>query len=242
MTKSMNKALFAAATLVLLAGCATRPEEIGRAPDLSPVAANLGVQNNPQYSGYPVRPSKASYSLWDQRSTNFFKDPRAAEPGDVLTVIISINDRANMDNKTDRERVSKGLYGGGASFDTSSLSGAGAGGTMDASVNTRSNSSSKGKGTIERSEDIRLQVAAIVNDTLPNGNMIIRGSQEVRVNNELRVLNVVGVVRPRDISGNNTISYDKIAEARISYGGRGRLSEIQQPPYGQQILDQISPF
>ncbi len=242
MKNSMNKATLAAAALVLLAGCATKPEEIGRAPDLSPVAANLGMQNNPQFNGYPARPSKASYSLWDQRSTNFFKDPRAATPGDVLTVIISINDRANLDNKTDRERVSKGIYGAGGSFATSSSTGAGAGGDMDASVNTHSDSKSKGKGTIERSEDIRLQVAAIVTDTLPNGNMIIRGSQEVRVNNELRVLNVAGVVRPRDISGNNTISYDKIAEARISYGGRGRLSEIQQPPYGQQILDQVSPF
>ncbi len=81
MTRSMNKAILATAMLALLAGCATKPEEIGRAPDLSPVAANLGMNNNPQYSGYPVRPSKASYSLWDQRSTNFFKDPRAAEPG-----------------------------------------------------------------------------------------------------------------------------------------------------------------
>jgi flagellar L-ring protein precursor FlgH len=157
-------------------------------------------------------------------------------------VIISINDRANLDNKTDRERVSKGIYGAGGSFKTSSSTGAGAGGDMDGSINTHSDTSAKGKGTIKRSEDISLQVAAIVTDTLPNGNMIIRGSQEVRVNNELRVLNVTGVVRPRDISGSNTISYDKIAEARISYGGRGRLSEVQQPPYGQQILDQVSPF
>ncbi|MDH7786845.1 flagellar L-ring protein precursor FlgH [Ochrobactrum sp. 19YEA23] len=242
MTGNMNKTIFAATVLALLAGCAMKPEEIGRAPDLSPVAANLGMQNNPQYNGYPSRPAKPDYSLWNQRSTNFFKDPRAAEPGDVLTVIISINDRANLDNKTDRERVSKGIYGAGGSFKTSSSTGAGAGGDMDGSINTHSDSSAKGKGTIKRSEDISLQVAAIVTDTLPNGNMIIRGSQEVRVNNELRVLNVTGVVRPRDISGSNTISYDKIAEARISYGGRGRLSEVQQPPYGQQILDQVSPF
>ncbi|EEX88453.1 flagellar basal body L-ring protein FlgH, partial [Brucella ceti] len=121
MKNSMNKAILAVAMVLLLAGCATKPEEIGRAPDLSPVAAHLGMQNNPQFNGYPARPGKASYSLWDQRSTNFFKDPRAATPGDVLTVIISINDRANLDNKTDRERVSKGIYGGGGSFATSSI-------------------------------------------------------------------------------------------------------------------------
>jgi len=85
-------------------------------------------------------------------------------------------------------------------------------------------------------------VAAIVNEVLPNGNVVISGSQEVRVNFEVRVLNIAGIVRPRDISPKNTISYDKIAEARVSYGGRGRLMEVQQPAYGQQLYDIVTPF
>ena len=105
-----------------------------------------------------------------------------------------------------------------------------------------SSSSSNGQGTIDRSEKLRLSVAAIVNEVLPNGNVVISGSQEVRVNYELRILNIAGIVRPRDISPKNTISYDKIAEARVSYGGRGRLMEVQQPAYGQQIYDVVAPF
>lgn len=225
--------------LLLPAGCAANLKEVNRTPDLSPVAADLGAHSAGLEMGqYPNQPNPAGYSLWDRRSTSYFRDPRAARPGDVLTVVISINDKANMDNKSGRQRVSSSLYGVGGEFSTSG----GAGGDFNGSVNGRSDSKSTGQGSITRKEEIRLSVAAIVTDTLPTGNLIIKGSQEVRVNNELRVLNVAGVVRPRDISGNNTISYEKIAEARISYGGRGRISEIQQPPYGQQILDQVSPF
>jgi len=109
-------------------------------------------------------------------------------------------------------------------------------------IGANSKSSAKGDAKVERREDIRLSVAAVVSDVLPNGNLIINGSQEVRVNAELRVLNITGIVRPRDIAGNNTIDYDKIAEARISYGGRGRMSEVQQPPYGQRLFNKATPF
>ena len=110
------------------------------------------------------------------------------------------------------------------------------------SAGITSQSTSQGQGTIDRSEKIQLAIAAVVSDVLPNGNMVVSGSQEVRVNYELRLLNIAGIVRPRDISKDNTISYDKIAEARISYGGRGRISEVQQPSWGQQIYDAIKPF
>ena len=87
-----------------------------------------------------------------------------------------------------------------------------------------------------------MSVAAVVTDVLPNGNLIVSGSQEVRVNYELRVLNIAGIVRPRDISKDNTIAYNKIAEARISYGGRGRIMEVQQPAWGQQLFDRFKPL
>ncbi|MGH6860266.1 MAG: flagellar basal body L-ring protein FlgH, partial [Phyllobacterium sp.] len=130
------------------------------------------------------------------------------------------------------------IYGATADIGGSGVTASDLGGNLDLNSDSRS----KGEGKIERSEKIDLSVAAIVTNILPNGNLVIRGSQEIRVNNELRVLNVAGVVRPRDISGYNTISYEKIAEARISYGGRGRQTEVQQPPWGQQVLDAVSPI
>jgi flagellar L-ring protein precursor FlgH len=113
-------------------------------------------------------------------------------------------------------------------------------GQADGNVNSQT--STKGAGKIDRTEEVKFSVAAVVIDTLPNGNFLISGSQEVRVNYEMRVLNVAGIVRPRDIGRNNTIAYDKVAEARISYGGRGRLMEVQQPAWGHQIYDRVGPF
>jgi flagellar L-ring protein precursor FlgH len=100
----------------------------------------------------------------------------------------------------------------------------------------------QGQGNIDRQEQIQVSVAAVVTRVLPNGNLVISGSQEVRVNYELRQLTVAGIVRPSDVSRANTVSYDHIAEARISYGGRGRLSEVQQPSWGQQLTDWLKPF
>jgi len=215
--------------------------DFNRAPDFSPVRADIGYRLETHHAQTGMnahlqrQPRKmAKNSLYRADAINFYRDPRATKPGDVLTVLISINDRANLNNKSDVKRNSQSGLGISGGWGWLKPFGG------DASANK--STSAKGDGKVERREDIHLSVAAIVSDVLPNGNLIISGSQEVRVNYEMRVLNISGVVRPRDIAGNNTIDYDKIAEARISYGGRGRLSEIQQPPYGQQLLNHISPF
>ena len=223
-------------SLLFLAGCSHDPAELLTGPKLSPVGSGLRTQADP----IPVTPrmrTPVSYrSTWDD-GTDLYRDPRARRTGDVVTVIISMQDKAKLDNKTDRSRDSQIKFGLDWLMDVAGWQDKG-----QTNANLSTNTQIKGNGQIDRTEDIKLSIAAIVTDVLPNGNIMISGSQEFRVNTEMRVLNVGGIVRPRDISGNNTISYDKIAEARISYGGRGRLSEIQQPPYGQQILDQISPF
>ena len=157
--------------------------------------------------------------------------------GDVLTVNISINDKATLGNTTDRSKEAKISNNMAALF---SLFGWTKAGTLDVEVDSKS--STKGQGNIDRSEKIQLSVAAIVTQVLPNGNLLISGSQEIRVNYELRLLNLAGIVRPTDIARDNTISYDKIAEARVSYGGRGRVMEVQQPNWGQQIYDLARPF
>lgn len=224
-----------------LAGCNTpAKEEINRPPALSPVGYGIGVGMDPKsvYT-YPSPPAQEAkrYSLWDDRQSKFFTDARALQAGDILTVQISINDRARFRNESERKRTSSRGFGFGADF---SWLGLGTGGAANADVD--SDTASKGSGAINRSEDIQLSVAAVVTDVLANGNLVISGSQEVLVNAELRVLTITGIVRPSDIGAANTVSYERIAEARIAYGGRGRLTEVQQPGWGHQIVDNILPF
>lgn len=223
-----------------LAGCQSQAfKEIGRAPAMSPIGSGLQYAQTPQIAMYPKEPRQVSngYSLWSDNQAALFKDARALKVGDILTVDIRIDDKASFDNKTDRSRTNDSNYNIGASGNSQTSDFAWKGG-----LNYGSDTKMKGEGTTERAEKLVLLVAAVVTGVLENGNLLISGSQEVRVNHEIRILNVAGIVRPFDVDARNMISYDKIAEARISYGGRGRLTEVQQPPWGQQVVDLISPM
>jgi flagellar L-ring protein precursor FlgH len=204
---------------------------------MTPVGSGIAVEREPLPHVFKATASSAPNSTWSNASSDLFTSPRARQVGDIVTVNIQIDDKAEFDNASDRSRQSSVSAGLDYAF---SFKGWNTDGTADAGIN--SSSASTGQGTIDRSEKLRLSVAAVVNEVLPNGNVVISGSQEVRVNFEVRVLNIAGIVRPRDISPKNTISYDKIAEARVSYGGRGRLMEVQQPAYGQQLYDVLTPF
>ncbi|MGO4707361.1 flagellar basal body L-ring protein FlgH [Microvirga sp. 2MCAF38] len=231
------KRLSTIALFLGLAACATDPNDIGREPRMTSVGHGLNVAYEPMPTAYPAK-SRSSYnSLWDQSAADLFQDPRAKKVGDVVTINIQIDDKAQFDNASDRSRNSKSLLGFNAGYGFN-----GTKGSYAAEGDIRSGTSSEGKGSIDRSEKLRLSVAAVVTEVLPNGNLLISGSQEVRVNFEVRVLNIAGIARSGDISRRNTISYDKIAEARISYGGRGRMTEVQQPAVGQQIYDLLSPW
>ncbi|MFV0279836.1 MAG: flagellar basal body L-ring protein FlgH [Rhodoblastus sp.] len=203
-------------------------------------AVGSGLNANADFQ--QISDSRATYSgpqrsLWDERGGDLFRDARAARIGDLITVVIAINDSAILGNSSDRS--SEALFK--SDFDTA-LSIPILRGKADGGAHVTTLSSSKGQGNIGRSEKIQLSVAAIVTELLPNGNLLVSGSQEIRVNNELRELTVSGIVRPRDVSRDNVITYDKVAEARISYGGRGRLSEVQQPALVHQIVDIVRPF
>ena len=225
-----------------MSGCVRELAELTEPPGMSPVGD--GLAGGSLLTGETrVMPVAQRGSLWKRGQSGLFRDRRAMKPGDVLTVRIQIDDRASLDNSTDRSRDAESSFGLGLNWNYESsvspepfslgLSG-------DGSI-TRG-TETKGKGSIARSENIRLSIAAVVVKVLPNGNLVITGSQEVRVNHELRVLKIAGVVRPEDVSGDNMIAYDKIAEARISYGGRGRVSDVQKPGWGQQLLEKVSPF
>ena len=220
--------------LAALAGCANDPSEIGREPVLTPVGAGVQMQTERHALSALATPD---VPVWSGRRGDLFRDQRAARIGDLLTINISINDRASIGNNSGRSRDASVKNSFDAVASLFGLLGSGKG-----SFDIESSSSTKGQGNIDRSEKIQLSVAAVVTDVLGNGNLLISGSQEIRVNYELRNLTIGGIVRPRDIGRDNMISYDKIAEARVSYGGRGRLMEVQQPGIGQQVYDLVRPF
>ena len=226
------------AGLLLLTGCAGDLKEIGREPQMSPVGTGLSANVAPMpTSVFAQNGRSTSGSIWDGSRSDIFSDPRASRIGDVITVNISINDSAVFGNSSGRDQNSE--VKGGLNYQVQN-----SGGQTQwyPQYDFTSSSTEQGQGSIDRSEKIQLSVGAVVIDVLPNGNLIVSGSQEVRVNYELRVLNIAGIVRPRDISKDNTIAYNKIAEARISYGGRGRIMEVQQPAVGQQIYDRFKPL
>ena len=231
----MIRPFLLAGSLALLAGCTTS-NDLGVPPKLSPVNYHIGDERGAAFPDKPAGPVHR-FSLWDDRQSRLFTDPRAFERGDILTVLISINDQAKLKNENDLTRSGQNNVGLSGSFNIGKQSG-----SADGKLSSNGDSTFTGNGHTTRSEDIKLSVAAVVTSVMPNGNLIIRGSQEVRVNDELRVLTIAGIVRPTDINSDNTISYDRIAEARISYGGRGRISEVQQPAWGQQVWTRVSPF
>ncbi|GAK70205.1 flagellar L-ring protein [Agrobacterium rubi TR3 = NBRC 13261] len=241
----MNKALILAlAASCVLTGCSSVTQnqtlrEIGNAPAMSPIGSGLQFSQAPQLASYPKQPlhSASGYSLWSDSKAALFKDARALNIGDILTVNIQINDKATFDNETDRTRKNNRETGWKANAEILGWKP-----QADSNLSFDNTSEANGKGSISRAEKLTLLVAAVVTGILENGNLLISGSQEVRVNHEVRILNVAGIVRPQDVNSENTISYEKIAEARISYGGRGRITEIQQPPVGQQVVDLFSPI
>ncbi len=233
----------------LLTGCNAldRLQNIGREPALSPVGASIQKASY-QPVTMPMPPHEPEVyqanSLWRQGARSFFKDQRARTIGDVLTVNVTIKDEATLSNETTRSRANAENLGiGGLLGIENRLDRIFSGNVTEGSiVDLDSDLSNKGKGDVSRNEDIKLNVAAVVAQVLPNGNLVIHGRQEVRVNFEVRELYVAGVVRPEDIKPDNTITHEQIAELRIAYGGRGQLTDVQQPRYGTQVLDVVLPF
>ncbi len=237
------RGLSLSAAAVVLAGCAFQPAEVMRQPRLTPLETGMPAAKKAvaTTSEPPAVRLTSDHSAWHDSAVDLFRDARAMRVGDVITVKISIKDKATIDNSSNRSRDSSSSFAPAMKYglDTGHFA---ANGTGSAALSQATKSSSTGKGGVARSESIDLLVAAVVSEVLPNGNLVIKGSQEVRVNFELRELSVTGLVRPRDVSTDNVVSYERIAEARISYGGQGRITEVQQPAWGQQILDAILPF
>ncbi len=228
-------------TVSALSACGTaeRLSRIGANPAMSPVTSPTQHEDYRPVSmpmPTPLILEPAANSLWRPGARAFFKDQRAKQVGDVLTVVVNIqNERAQLQQQTSRTRDNT------EGVSTPNVFGIGAL-QADPGLDATSNSNSTGTGSIQRSESINLRLAATILQVLPNGNLALAGRQEVRVNGELRELLVAGVIRPEDIRSDNTISWDKIAEARVSYGGRGIVTDVQSPRWGQQLFDVLFPY
>lgn len=235
--------------LLSLSGCnaLSRFSSIGEAPKMASVqdpSRIPGTQPVSMPMPTPDMRHSEPNSLWKTGSRAFFRDQRASRVGDILTVVIRVDEKASLSNETKRERTNEedanitnllGFESHLTDFLPEALSPA-------ALAAVGSNVKNEGKGTVDRSEKINLRVAATITQLLPNGNMVLAGRQQMTVNYDLRELVVTGVIRSEDISSENTVSYDQIAEARIAYGGRGQIQDMQQPRYGSQLLDIVMPF
>lgn len=247
MLRSFLKTLALTAGVAALAGC-TAVDRIRNLGDPPPMAG-LADPNSPVHAATPnvplpppPEPSRAMNSLWSNGAHSFFHDPRASRPGDIITVNISVADNAKLSNATTRARTNSDNANLTNFFGLETPLAAGTGADPSSLVKMGSDTSNAGSGSIDRSEAINLTLAALVTQVLPNGNMIIGGHQQVRVNNEMRDLQVSGIVRTEDITSANTVDLSQIAEARISYGGQGTVSDVQQPRYGSQLFDILMPF
>jgi flagellar L-ring protein precursor FlgH len=232
----------------LLAGCGNlqRLSEVGRPPAMTPSGdptREPGYRpiTMPMPSPQPV--TAQSNALWRNGSRAFFKDQRAANVGDLVTVLVKITDSADLKNDTSATRSSNQSFGLPNLFGLEAaiphvLAGAAAANLLTGNGGT----GNTGTAELKRNETVQLRLAGVITQVLPNGNLVVAARQEVRVGNELRELQVSGVIRPQDIASDNTVLHDRMAEARIAYGGRGQLTDVQTPRWGQQVMDIILPF
>lgn len=251
-TKALSLTLLLLASSAL-SGCErtlTKLENVGEPPKMSAIA-NPNAKPDYEPLTWPMpesAPPTRQYAntLWQPGSRAFFRDQRAARVGDIVKVTISINDQAVVNNETEGKRQATDkatmtqLFG--VQQKLLNLLPNQKAGDPSSIIDTSGNMGNKGTGTIRRKDQIQTQVAALVTQVLPNGNLVIEGKQEIRINFEVREVSIKGVVRPQDILADNTIDSTQIAEARIVYGGRGQMTEMQQPRWGEQVLETVSPF
>ena len=241
MRKSLFKFFAAALCASALSACSAvdRLKNIGEVPKLAPVGNPADTQI---VAAIPAPPpiTHTGNSLWQAGSHSFFHDPRATHVGDVITVTVSVADAAKLSNTTSRSRTN--------SDDANLTNFFGLENALPKSIDPAnvvkmgSDNSNVGAGSINRSESINMTMAALVSQVLPNGNLVISGHQQMRVNGEMRDLTVSGIVRTEDITADNVVDLSQIAEARISYGGNGTVTDVQQPRYGSQLFDILMPW
>jgi flagellar L-ring protein precursor FlgH len=248
---SSSSTLALCASAWLLSGCVSTLDKLETVGDQPPLTKTEDPTTRPDYkpvswpvTKQPLPSDRQANSLWQPGARAFFRDQRASRVGDILRVRIAIKDKAELNNETQRKRDTKENVGAPSVFGLEKRLGILTPGSPnpDSLFDISGKTDNKGTGTVKRQEKIETQVAALITQVLPNGNYVISGSQEMRINYEVREVSVSGVVRPEDIDMDNTVDSSQIAEARVIYGGRGQLTDVQQPRWGSQVIDILSPF
>lgn len=249
----MNKFLAMLISLFLLMSCqdtVDKLKRVGKAPEFENIELPTVEEDEEEIERREARLKsqhahmRKTNSLWQPGSTKFFRDSRAWKVGDIIRVVVEIKDNASLNNSTQQNRSGKDALGIPNLFGKEKAIQANLPTTanLGSLVSTSSSRNHTGSGNISRKEDVKTEIAATVTKVLPSGNLVVQGHQEVRVNYELREIKVAGIIRPKDITSDNAIKTNQMAEARISYGGRGIVSDVQQPRTGSQVIDIISPF
>lgn len=243
MSLRVLKTVLGLGAVAVLAGCSAveRVKELDGGPKMAPVSVPVAQQLTPLPMPPPPTEPRAASSLWQPGARSFFHDPRASRVGDILTVNVSVADAAKLSNTTSRARTNSddanltNFFGLEKSIAASGMD-------PGSIVKMGSDTSNVGAGSVDRSESVNVTLATLVTQVLPNGNLVIGGHQQMKINSELRDLTVTGIVRLEDITNANTIDLSQIAEARITYGGRGTVSDVQTPRYGSQLFDILMPW
>lgn len=241
---------FPIAFALMLCGCdlPQRLSSIGEAPQLSHIQDPTRLKGYqpitmPMPYGQDTIPSGKTPSLWQTGAQAFFKDQRAYKIGDIITVKVHIDQDESIEMTPTINRQNQGIatYNSMFGLEKAAANAFGAASTPNV-LNVTSNPQLTGSAKYEVKDKMTFQIAATVVQILPNGNMVVDGRQEMRLVNEVREVMIKGIVRREDISASNTINSEKVSELRISYGGRGDLSDMQSFPWGQQIANKLLPF
>lgn len=183
-------------------------------------------------------------SLWPGEQHSLYADHKARTTGDILTITIAEKASASKMASTDSDRSSSisaslpNLLG----LENSNLLAQNPNLDLSALVKADFANSFEGSGKTVRKEDLVASLTTQVIQVYPNGNLKIRGGKEVRVNNETQVIYLTGIVRPVDIMANNTIDSKHVLNARISYTGKGAISDKQHPGWLTRVIDNVWPF
>ena len=171
--------------------------------------------------------SSQATSLWNDKA-NWFADERPGKVGDIVTVLVNertdAKDEASMEvTKASNNNVSDG---------TGIL-------RFLRALTFQSSNTSEGEGSVERKHHATATLACLITEVLPNGNLVIEGTRDIRTSEETLQFQLIGVIRPQDVTSENQISSQLIANAEISVKGRGIVSKTQKVGVITQVLQAI---